>query len=97
MAPRFQSSHHSQCYRQIPNDPAEVLVPEQPTLSIKAATAPQIAGGLHSLAQKHLAATEPRERRRTGDVITNTFSGTTSESVIQIGKVHGQVNIDRGR
>jgi hypothetical protein len=97
MAPRFQSSHHSHCYREIPNDPAEVLVPEQPTLSIKAAIAPQIAAGLHSLVQKHLARTEPREHRRTGDVITNTFSGTAHDTVIQIGKVHGQVNDNRGR
>lgn len=81
----------------MPNDPAEVLVAEQPTLSIKAAIAPQIAAGLHSLALKHLAGTERKGHRRTGDVITNSFSGTAQETVIQIGKVYGQVNDNRGR
>ena len=72
-------------------------MPEQPTLSIKASIAPQIAGGLHSLVQKHHAQAAPREHRRTGDVITNTFSGTAHDTVFQIGKVHGQVNDNRGR
>ncbi|MDX8034125.1 hypothetical protein SK803_28235 [Lentzea sp. BCCO 10_0856] len=77
--------------------PAEVFVPEQPTLSITAAIAPEVAGGLHSLAEKHLAKAGQEDHRRTGDVITNTFTGTSSGTVIQIGKVHGQVNDNRGR
>jgi hypothetical protein len=72
-------------------------VPEQPTLSIKAAIAPQVADGLHSLAEKHLAQAQPDGRGRSGDVITNTFSGISSGTVIQIGKVHGNVNDNRGR
>ena len=72
-------------------------MPEQQTLSIKVSVAPRAADGLHALVAKHLARTEPRRRERTGDVITNTFSGTAHDTVIQIGKVHGQVNDNRGR
>ncbi|NKE61380.1 hypothetical protein FXN61_33275 [Lentzea sp. PSKA42] len=72
-------------------------MPEQTTMSIKVSIAPQVANGLYALVQKHLAEARPNERRRTGDVITNTFSGTAHDTVIQVGKVHGQVNDNRGR
>ena len=85
------------CYREIPNEHAEVLVPEQPTLSIKVSVAPKVADGLAAQVQKLLTRAEPQHRHRGGDVINNTFSGIANETVIQIGKVHGQVNDNRGR
>jgi hypothetical protein len=72
-------------------------VPEQPTLSIKVSVAPRVADGLHALVEQLLTKTKPKKRRRGGDVITNTFSGTARDTVIQIGKLRGRVNDDPGR
>jgi hypothetical protein len=65
-------------------------VPEQPTLSIKVSFAPRVAHGLGPLVETLVTRAGPRRRKRSGDVITNTFSGTAHETVIQIGKVHGR-------
>ena len=81
--------------------PAEVLVPEQPTLSIKAAIAPQIADGLHAIVQDCLASAsaskKPKAGGRSGDKIRNKVSGTVNGTLIQIGKVHGNLDDNRGR
>jgi hypothetical protein len=76
-------------------------VPEQPTMSIKVAIAPQIGGGLHSIVQNCLTSAseskKPEGRGRSGDVYRNEVSGTVHGTVFQIGKVHGDVNDNRGR
>ncbi|HEX8870568.1 MAG TPA: hypothetical protein VF821_33185, partial [Lentzea sp.] len=95
------SSTRSRCYREIPNDHQEVLVPEQSAITITASIAPEVAGGLHALVQKTLAeaaaAASAEKPPRGGDVITNNFTGSNVGTVFQIGKVHGQVNDNRGR
>lgn len=72
-------------------------MPEQTTLSIKVSVAPRVAHGLAPLVEKLLTKAGSRRRKRGGDIITNTFSGTANETVIQIGKVRGRVDDDPGR
>jgi len=72
-------------------------VPEQQTLSIKVSVAPRVAHGLAPRVEKLLTRAGPKRRKRGGDVITNTFSGTANETVIQIGKLRGRVDDDPGR
>jgi hypothetical protein len=73
-------------------------VPEQPTLSIKVAVAPQIAGGLHALAQEHLTRALAAEKpARTEGSVTNTISGNVHGHVYQGGDVHGPLNLNWGR
>jgi hypothetical protein len=71
-------------------------VPEHPTVSIKAVIAPQIADGLHALAQKCLASgtsePEPKDHGKARKVITNTSTGTVHGTLFQIGNVEGNVN-----
>ncbi|MEV6238106.1 hypothetical protein [Lentzea sp. NPDC051838] len=85
----------------MPNDRQEVLVPEQSSITITASLAPQVAGGLHAVATKTLAAaarsTAAEKPSRGGDVITNSITAPVTGTVFQIGKVHGQVNDNRGR
>jgi hypothetical protein len=96
MTSRSQSSTRSHCYREIPNDPAEVLVPEQPTISIKAEIAPQVAGGLYALVERTLAKT-PADKpakadRRARRTVVNSSEGTVRGTLFQIGNVEGGVH-----
>jgi hypothetical protein len=95
MTSRSQSSTRSHCYREIPNDPAEVLVPEQPTISIKAGIAPQVAGGLHALVAQTLTkppADKPaKDDRRARRTVVNRSEGTVNGTLFQIGNVEGGV------
>lgn len=73
-------------------------MPEQPTMSITVGIAPQISSGLHALVAKHLpGAGEPERPHRYGDTYINKVSGPVYDTVIQIGRVHGNVNDNRGR
>ncbi|MFD9704834.1 hypothetical protein [Lentzea sp. NPDC059081] len=71
---------------------AEVLVPQQTTLSIKVSVAPEAVRGLHAVVREHLENAPARKASRGGDVITNSLTGTVHGTVFQIGKVHGDVN-----
>jgi hypothetical protein len=73
-------------------------VPEQPTMSIRVTVAPQIAGGLHALARKHLTrAAAAKKPARTGGATTNNISGSVRGTVFQIGNVYRQVDDHEGR
>ena len=73
-------------------------MPEQPTMSIKVAVAPRIAGGLHALAREHLARDPAAEKpARTGSTVTNTISGTVHGRVYQGGDVHGPLYLNWDR
>ncbi|SES12982.1 hypothetical protein SAMN05216188_122152 [Lentzea xinjiangensis] len=75
-------------------------MPERTTLSIKVVVAPHVAEGLHALVRKALAgptATRDERGRRGGDTYVNKVSGTVNDTVIQIGRLHGNFNDHRGR
>ncbi|MFS8099263.1 hypothetical protein LFM09_19230 [Lentzea alba] len=73
-------------------------MPEHPTVSIDVSIASQVASGLHALVAKHLSAARAKEApRRSGDTYVNKVSGTVDGTVIQIGRMHGNVNDNRGR
>jgi hypothetical protein len=75
-----------------------VIVPEQPTMSITVEIAPEVSSGLHALVEKHLTSSrEPERPPRSGDTYINKVSGPVYDTVIQIGRVHGNVNDNRGR
>jgi hypothetical protein len=99
MTSRSQSSHRFRWYREIPNDRAEVLVPEQPTMSIKVEVAQQVAAGLHALVLKHLAkaAKKQKNRTRSGNSYTNKIDQPVSGTVIQIGRMDGDFHGNSGR
>ncbi len=72
-------------------------MPEQTTLSIKASVAPRAVGGLHPIVREHLERGAARGAPASGDVITNSLTGTVHGTVFQIGRVHGNVTDGRGR
>lgn len=72
-------------------------MPEQQTLSIKVSVAPRVAHGLAPIVEKLLTRAGSRRRKRGGDIITNSFSGTANETVIQIGKLRRRAGDDPGR
>ncbi|MDT7786888.1 MAG: hypothetical protein QOF58_5307 [Pseudonocardiales bacterium] len=76
-------------------------MPEQPSISISVSIAPRIANGLHALVQKTLSdaapQVKPKDDRRAGDKIVNRSDGPVHGTLVQIGKVHGDVNDYRGR
>ena len=96
MTSRSQSSTRSHCYRETPNDHAEDLVPEQPTISIKAEIAPQVARGLHALVEQALTkppAEKPaKDDRRARPTVVNSVKGTVRGTLFQIGNVEGGVH-----
>ena len=73
-------------------------MPEQQTMSIKVEIAAQVSSGLYALVAKKLAPTgDPERPPRSGDTYINSVSGPVYDTVIQIGRVHGNVNDNRGR
>ena len=73
-------------------------MPEQPTMSIAVEIAPRVSSGLHALVAKYLARPgEPERPPRSGDTYINKVSGPVYDTVIQIGRVHGNVNDNRRR
>lgn len=93
MSSGSQSSHRSRCYRESPNEHAEVTVPEPGTMSITVTLAPRVRDGLYALLRAQLtsmSAQSPTEREAT---VTNFVIGDVSGNAIQAGNIHGGINL----
>lgn len=66
-------------------------MPEQSTLSIKASLSRRAEAGLHATVLEHLSRAPAGERSRGGDVIHNSFTGTSNGLFIQAGKIYGDI------
>ncbi|SDG22535.1 hypothetical protein SAMN05216553_106263 [Lentzea fradiae] len=69
-------------------------MPEQTTLSIKAALAPHIGAGLHATVLEHVRGAPAERSSRGGDVIHNKITGTVHGTAIQVGKINGGFHVN---
>ena len=96
MAPRSQSSHRFRCYREIPNERAEVPVSELTTMSITVAVVPPVLGGLSAFVLRHLPSTPPKSRGEGRRPVVNKMTGDVHGTLFQIGHVNN-MNLPDGR